>query len=60
MTRVPHSAALGQLQDWFRRALFEVLGGPMQQIDSHAKAEVLPDGRVKVTVEATYRPEGRS
>jgi hypothetical protein len=57
VTRVPHSTALSQLQDWFRRALFEILGGPMAEIDSHARAEVLPDGRVKVTVEAIYRPE---
>ena len=54
MTKQPTSTDLSQLQDWLRRALYEVLGGPMQGIQTHATAERLPNGRIRITTTAEY------
>lgn len=39
MTKQPTSADLSQLSDWLRRALYEIAGGPMDKIETHAIAE---------------------
>lgn len=59
MTKQPTSADLSQMQNWLRRALYEVLGGPMQGIETHATAQRLPDGKIRVTLTADYTPNGQ-
>lgn len=56
MTNTPKTEDLRQMEDWLRRAIFEILGGPMQDIKTHAMAE-MKAGKVVVRLTATYMIE---